>query len=113
MFHPTDRLLVQARLDERLREAEAARLARDAGLARTADLARAARLARDAGLAQTAPRPDADRQVPADLLRRVGPGAASDRAGHGPRRSVRRTVGRQLMRAGARIAGDPWPARPI
>ncbi len=95
MFHPTDRLLVQARLDERLREAEAARLARDAGLARTA------------------PQPHADRQVPADLLRRVGPGAASDRAGHGPRRSVRQTVGHQLMRAGARIAGDPWPARPI
>ncbi len=89
MFHPTDRLLVQARLDERLREAEAARLAR------------------------AARRPHADRQAPADLRRRVGPGAATDRAGHAPRRSLRRVLGRQLMRAGARIAGDPWPARPI
>ena len=68
MFPITDRLLVQARLDERQREAEAAHLAR------------AARLAR------------------ADHSR---PGAR--------RRSLRRALGRQLMRAGARLAADPSP----
>ena len=72
MFQFTDRLLVQARLDERRREAEAAHLAR------------AARVAR------------AER-----------PGRPSSR------RSFRRTLGRQLMRAGARLAADPSrrPAR--
>ena len=70
MFQFTDRLLVQARLDERRREMEADRLARAARLART------------------------------------------DRCGRSShRRSFRRTLGRQLMRAGARLAADP-PPRP-
>ena len=68
MFQFTDRLLVQARLDERRREMEADRLARAARLART------------------------------------------DRSGRSSRRrSFRRTLGRQLMRAGARLAADPPP----
>ena len=80
MFQFTDRLLVQARLDELRREAEAAHLARAARLARGAHRARAERAGRSSR-----------------------------------RRSFRRTLGRQLMRAGARLAADPSrrPARQI